>query len=76
MFNCFMKKIFKIEGLDCAVCADKIERKVKEIPGVTSVSVNFLTQKFTLEAPDDLFDKILNDAKILAKKIEANVEIK
>lgn len=68
-----MKKIFKLEDLDCANCANKIEEKIREIEGVKNVSVSFMTQKLSLEAPDELFEKILEEAKKIVKKIEPDV---
>ena len=53
-----MKKTFKLIDLDCAHCAAKMEEAIKKLPGVTNASVNFLQQKFTLEAPDDQFDEV------------------
>ena len=50
-----MKKIFKLEDLDCANCAAKMERSIAKIDGVTQVNVNFLTQKMTIEADDARF---------------------
>lgn len=47
-----MKKIFKLEDLDCANCAAKMEDAIRKIEGVDAVSVNFLSQKLTLEASD------------------------
>ena len=38
-----MKKVFKLEGLNCADCASKIEEKVGKLEGVKSVMVNFMT---------------------------------
>ena len=71
-----MKKTIKLIALDCGHCADKIQNAVQKIDGVTSVSVNFLGQKMVLEAPDDRFDAILNEAKALIKKIEPDVTVK
>lgn len=71
-----MKKTIKLIDLDCGHCADKIQNAVQKIDGVTSVSVNFLGQKMVLEAPDDRFDAILNEAKALIKKIEPDVTVK
>ena len=71
-----MKKTIKLIDLDCGHCADKIQNAVQKIDGVTSVSVNFLGQKMVLEAPDDRFDTILNEAKALIKKIEPDVTVK
>lgn len=60
-----MKKTIKLLDLDCGHCADKIQNAVKKIDGVTSVSVNFLGQKMILEAPDDQFDAVLAEAKVV-----------
>ena len=68
-----MKKIFKLEDLDCANCAAKIEEKIKKINGVINVSVSFMSQRLILEAPDNLFGKIFNEAKKIAKKVEPDI---
>ena len=60
-----MKKSFKLTGLDCAHCAAKIEGAIAKLEGVTAVSVNFLTQKLTLEADDSRYEAILAEAKKL-----------
>ena len=36
-----MKKNFKLEGLDCANCAAKIEKNVKKLDGVKDATVSF-----------------------------------
>ena len=69
-----MKKKFKCE-VDCANCAAQMEDAVKKIPGVINASVNFLTQKFTLEADDEGFDDIVKQAVAACKKIEPDCEI-
>lgn len=65
-----MKKTFKLEDLDCANCAAKMEAAIAKIPGVTKVTVNFMAQKMILEAPDEQFDSIVK----LAAKTIADVE--
>lgn len=45
-----MKKTFKLQDLDCANCAAKMERGIAKIDGVKQVNVNFLTQRMTIEA--------------------------
>ncbi len=67
-----MKKVFKIE-VDCAVCAGKVEEAVKKMDGVKSCSVNFITQKMTLEADD--VDGIIKDVLKVARKVEPDFEI-
>ena len=70
-----MKKKYKLEDLDCAGCAAKMEEAIKEIPGVTGASVNFLAQKLTLEAADDEFDEILKKAAQCISKVEPECRI-
>ena len=70
-----MKKVFKLEELDCAHCAAKMEDGIRKLDGVTAVSVNFLTQKLTLEADDAKFDEILKKAAAICKKIEPDCRI-
>ena len=65
-----MKKVFKLEDLDCAHCAQKMEDGIRKLDGVINVQVNFLSQKLTLEAADDEFDAVLKKAKEIIKKIE------
>lgn len=71
-----MKKTFKLSDLDCAHCAAKIGGAVKKISGVTNVEVNFLSQKMVLEAADDRFQEIVDEAVKLIKKIEPDVTVK
>jgi copper chaperone CopZ len=70
-----MKKIIKLQDLDCANCAAKIENAIAKLDGVTDVKVNFVSQKMTLEAPDERFDKVLAEVKKTAQKIEPDLVI-
>ena len=54
---------------------DKSEAAIGKIEGVQSVSVNFLTQKLTLEAPEDRFDEILELAAAACKKVDADCQV-
>lgn len=70
-----MKKTFKLQDLDCASCAAKIENSIAALDGVTEVKVNFMSQKMVLDAADDRFDAILQEVKKIAKKIEPDMVI-
>ncbi len=70
-----MKKVFKLEELDCAHCAAKMEDGIKKIDGVISAQVNFLSQKLVLEAEDEKFDAILAEAQKVCRKIEPDCRI-
>lgn len=71
-----MKAVLKLEGLDCANCAAKIENDVGKVPGVQQVSVSFMTQKMTLVADDDRMDAVIEEASRIAKKVEGDVKVK
>jgi copper chaperone CopZ len=71
-----MKKAFKLEGLDCANCAAKIEKAVKALDGVTSASVNFVTTKMVIEGDDTKIDEIVKAANDIVKRLEPDVIVK
>ena len=70
-----MKKTYRLENLDCAACAAKMEAARSKLDGVESVSVNFIMQKLTLEAPDERFDDIMKKAVKLCRRVEPDMEI-
>jgi len=70
-----MKKVFKLEGLDCAHCAAKIEEKVSKLEGVKSVVINFMTTKMTLESVDENIGDIVEKVKKLINEVEPDVNI-
>ena len=70
-----MKKVFKLTGLDCANCAAKVQAGIEKIDGVKSASVNFITQRFVLEAEEDVFDGVFEQAVKVCRKIEPECEI-
>ena len=70
-----MKKTFKMEDLECAHCAAKMEDAIKKLDGVANANVNFLAQKVTIEADDDKFDEVVKEAAKACKKIEPDCRI-
>ena len=70
-----MKKVFKLEDLDCANCAAKMERAVEKIDGVTSATVSFMSQKLNIEADDAWFDDIMKEVVKTCKKVEPDCRI-
>lgn len=71
-----MKKTFRLEGLDCANCAAKIERAVNELDGVKSATVNFMTTKMVIEAEDEKIADIVAASEKIIKKIEPDTVMK
>lgn len=70
-----MKKVFKLEDLDCAHCAAKMQDAIAKIDGVKAVSINFFMQKMTLEADDARFEEVLKKAQKAIKKVEPDCRI-
>lgn len=70
-----MKKTFKLEDLDCANCAAKMETAIKKLDGVIDANVNFITQRMTINADDSRFDRIMDEVVKVCKKIEPDCRI-
>ena len=70
-----MKKKFKIENLECANCAAKMEALIKKIPGVNDAAMSFMMQKLTIDADENRFDEILAEAQKVCSKIEPDCKI-
>lgn len=70
-----MKKIYKLEDLDCANCAAKMERAIEKIDGVNAVNVSFMAQRLVIEADDEKFDDIMKQVVKACKKVEPDCKI-
>ena len=70
-----MKKTFKLEDLDCANCAAKMERAIAKIDGVQSATVSFMAQKMIIEADDDKFEEIMKKVVKTCRKVEPDCRI-
>lgn len=71
-----MIKKYKIQGIDCANCALKLERKLNQIDGVNKITIGFLAERLTIDAVDDKFDDIFAEVVRVTKKFEPDCEIK
>lgn len=72
-----MKRIYILEGLDCAQCAEEIRAEVEKDERVKSAEMNFMKQELTVEAenscsPDELMTTV---TKVVAKH-EPDVTVK
>ncbi len=70
-----MKKKFKMENVDCANCANKMECNIKKLAGVNDASINFMMQKLTIDADDERFEEIIELVEKECKKIDAECRI-
>lgn len=70
-----MERIYRLDGLDCANCAAKIERSVQQINGVEKAQVDFMSTKLTIVAPEKDIERISEEAKEVIHKVEPEVEV-
>ena len=70
-----MRKSFRLDEIDCANCARKLQDELAALDGVDAVSVNFMTQRLTLSAADERFDEVLDRVVALAARVEPDCEI-
>ena len=70
-----MKTKFKLQDLDCANCAAKMEEAIKKIAGVSDASVSFMTQKMMIDAEDGRFDEIMEEVVKVCRKVEPDCKI-
>lgn len=70
-----MKKVFKLEDLDCANCAAKMEEAIKKLEHVNSCGVNFMAQKLTVDIDDEHFDITMKLIQKTIRKVEPDCTI-
>jgi copper chaperone CopZ len=70
-----MRKVFKLQDLDCANCAAKMEAAINKIDGVEKATMSFMTQKLTIVADDARFDAIMDEVERACAKVEPDMEI-
>ena len=67
------RKVYILEGLDCANCAAKIENKLSKMPGLSDVSVTYATKQLRFSAEDP--DALLPQIREVVKSMEPDVEV-
>jgi Cd2+/Zn2+-exporting ATPase len=71
-----MEMQFTLEGLDCPVCAAKIERGIRKLKEVGSATVDFSTRRLVMDINNrDRTEAIIDQAKALIKQVEGKVEL-
>ncbi|SDZ26043.1 Cd2+/Zn2+-exporting ATPase [Evansella caseinilytica] len=71
-----VKRKLVLEGLDCAVCAAKIETHVAKISCVNECSVDVMTKTLTMETAEGDDQTAVLEAKQLINKLEPGIRIK
>lgn len=73
-----MKKVYSIEGIDCANCAAKIEDKINKMKNIEEVNLNFMMEKLSIEfkvSTDEEVEEIMDEVRKLVKKLEPDAVI-
>ena len=70
--NTLKKYEFRLEGLDCANCANKIQNKIAENEEYKNVVVNFNTLKLSFETDINVLDE---EIEKIVKSLEPEVEV-
>ena len=70
-----MKKVYSIEGIDCANCAAKVEDKINKIKGIDEAVLNFMTSKLSIEfksSEEKDVEQVMNEVKKIMDRFGEN----
>lgn len=73
-----MKKVYSIEGIDCANCAAKIEDKINKIKEIDEANLNFMMEKLSIEfkvSTDEEAEEVMQEVRKIVKKMEPDAVI-
>ncbi|MDR1132305.1 MAG: cadmium-translocating P-type ATPase [Oscillospiraceae bacterium] len=71
-----IRKEYILDGLCCAACADKMQKRINKVAGVNAASIDFVTQKLSLEVGDGgKLDVIIAETNRIVKQYEPEVVI-
>ena len=70
-----MKKVYKLDEVDCAVCAANMENGIKKINGVQNACVSYVTQKLLIECEEGDIERIVDEAQKIMKKVDPRCKI-
>ncbi|MCI9151633.1 MAG: cadmium-translocating P-type ATPase [Lachnospiraceae bacterium] len=65
------QKFYILENLGCANCAAKMEKRIKELPGISDASITFATKQLRISAEDP--DRYLAELQNICSSIEHEV---
>ncbi|MHB1314068.1 MAG: cation transporter [Christensenellales bacterium] len=70
-----MKRQARFTDLGCAVCAAEMEEAIKKIDGVNNATINYMTQKLTIEAEESMFEDIMKKVSSVCRRIEPGCKL-
>lgn len=68
-----MKKVIEVDGMCCKKCAERAERKLRLLDGVTNARANFKKQIIFVQTdlPDETLTECVTQAGFTVKEIRA-----
>ena len=70
-----MIKVYRMQDLECAHCAGKMETAIARLAGVESVSISFMTQKLTIETAEANHEAIMDEVCKICRRIEPDCRV-
>ena len=71
-----MEYVLKLEDLDCAHCAAKMEKKIAKLDGVESCAISFLSEKMKLVLKDGVaLCDLSQEIAAIVQKIEPDCRV-
>ena len=67
---------FKIEGLDCANCANNLESELIKIEILNNVTISFMSERLSFSCEEVNYDEVVKLIKKVIKREEPDVTIK
>ena len=69
-----MKKVYSIEGIDCANCAAKIEDKINRMKNIEEANLNFMMGKLSIEFKLSTDEEVEEEFKKMADAYKMEVD--
>ena len=66
---------YKIEGLDCANCANLLEESLRKIDLIENVSISFMMERLSFSCSEDNLNNALKQIKKVIRREEPDVSI-
>lgn len=64
-----------VSGLDCASCANEVERAIEQMDGISSVTLDFMTKKLIVKATEPEAESFWKAVEATAKKAEPGISL-
>lgn len=71
-----MQRNYKISGIDCAMCASNLEKKLSKLSGVKNASLSFMHEKLSVEVDDSVAEQTFSEIVEVVKNFENGLSIK